>query len=147
MESKHTRRDLKILWRDQPTEDRPVTLDNIRKNADVFQTQIRRRNRREIAAAGVVLLVFGFYSWVLPGWMIKTGSLLVMVGTLWIVWQLRRRASADSTKPAFNHCFRIRLSTGTCASSQSWLMLSKHPLISPSRTHLDECRRSNTFLH
>ncbi len=96
MESKHPPRDLKTLWRDQPTEDRPVTLDNIRKNADVFQAQIRRRNLREIVAAGVVLLVSGFYAWVLPGWMIKTGSLLVMVGTLWVVWQLRRRASAAS---------------------------------------------------
>jgi len=93
MESKHPPRDLKSLWRNQPTEDRPVTLDNIRKNAETFQAQIRRRNLREIIAAGAVLLVFGFYTWVLPGWMIKTGSLLAMVGTLWIVWQLRRRAS------------------------------------------------------
>lgn len=98
MESKYPPRDLKSLWRDQPTEDRPVTLDNIRKNADVFQTQIRRRNLREIVAAAVVLLVFGFYTWVLPGWTIKTGSVLVMVGTLCIIWQLRRRASAVSLR-------------------------------------------------
>lgn len=96
MESKRLPRDLKSLWRDQLIEDRPVTLDNIRKNADVFQSQIRRRNRREMIAAGLVLLIFGFYTWVFPGWMIKTGSALVMVGTLWIVWQLRRRASAGS---------------------------------------------------
>lgn len=94
MESKHPCRDLKSLWRDQPTEDRPMTLDNIRKNAEAFQTRIRRRNLRELVAAGVVLLIFGFYTWVLPGWMIKTGSVLAMVGTLLIVWQLRRRASA-----------------------------------------------------
>lgn len=96
MESKHNPRDVKTLWRDQTTEDHPVTLDNIRKKADVFETQIRRRNLREIVAAVVVLLVFGFYAWALPGWMIKTGSLLVMVGTFCIVWQLRRRASAAS---------------------------------------------------
>lgn len=96
MESRHTRRDAKTVWRDQPTGDRPVTLDNIRKNASEFQTRIRRRNLREILAAGVVLLVFGFYAWVFPGWMIKMGSLLVMAGTLWIVWQLLRRASGAS---------------------------------------------------
>ncbi len=96
MEPKHIPRDVKTLWRDQPTEDHPMTLDNIRKNANVFQTQIRRRNQREIVAAMVVLLVFGFYAWTLPGWMIKTGSLLVMLGKLCIVWQLRRRASAAS---------------------------------------------------
>ena len=94
MESENPPRDLKRLWRNQPTEDRTVTLDNIRKNADAFRAQIRRRNLRELVAAGVVLVVFGFYTWVLPGWMIKTGSVLAMVGTLWIVWQLRRRASA-----------------------------------------------------
>src|SRR5215472_8507582 len=94
MESKHASRDLKSLWRNQPTEDRPVTLDNIRKNAETFQAQIRRRNLREIVAAVVVLLVFGWYTWIFPGWMIKTGSVLAMVGTLWIVWQLRRRAAA-----------------------------------------------------
>jgi hypothetical protein len=101
MESKHPPRDLKSLWRDQPIEDCPMTLDNMRKNADVFQTKIRRRNRLEIAATGLVLLVFGFYTWVLPGWMIKTGSVLVMVGTLWIVWQLRRRASAALLPESF----------------------------------------------
>ena len=99
MESKHPPRDLKRLWRDQPAEDRPMTLDNIDRVANVFQTQIRRRNLRELVAAGVVLLVFGFYTWVLPGWMIKTGSVLVMVGTLWIVWQLHRRASAAAALP------------------------------------------------
>ncbi|HWF99951.1 MAG TPA: hypothetical protein VN691_12225, partial [Steroidobacteraceae bacterium] len=40
----------------------------------ISQTRIRRRNARETVAAGVVLLVFGFYAWVLPGWMIETAA-------------------------------------------------------------------------
>ena len=48
------------------------------------------------AHSSASVLVFGFYAWVLPGWMIKAGSLLVMMGTPWIVWQLSRRACAAS---------------------------------------------------
>jgi Flp pilus assembly protein TadB len=95
MEPKGPPRDLKRLWRNQPTEDRPVTLDTIRENAETFQRQIRRRNLRETLAAVAVVLVFGLYVWVFPGWMIKTGSVLAIAGTLFIVWQLRRRAAAN----------------------------------------------------
>jgi hypothetical protein len=72
-----------------------VTLDTIRENAATFQRQIRRRNLRETLAAVAVVLVFGLYVWVFPGWMIKTGSVLAIAGTLFIVWQLRRRAAAN----------------------------------------------------
>lgn len=94
MENKRPSRDLKALWRDQATEDSSVTLDNIRKHAETFQRKIRRRNLREIFAAAAVILVFGWYTWIFPGWMIKTGSMLTILGTMWIVRQLHRRASA-----------------------------------------------------
>ena len=71
-----------------------MTLDNIRKHAETFQRKIRRRNLREIFAAAAVILVFGWYTWIFPGWMIKTGSMLTILGTMWIVRQLHRRASA-----------------------------------------------------
>ncbi len=94
MENKRPSRDLKALWRDQATEDSSVTLDNIRKHAETFQRKIRRRNLREIFAAAAVILLFGWYTWIFPGWMIKTGSMLTILGTMWIVRQLHRRASA-----------------------------------------------------
>ncbi len=96
METKRPPRDLKALWRNQPTEHRPVTLDNIRGHAETFQRQIRRRNLRETLAAAAVALVFGWYVWIFPGWMIKAGSVLAIAGTLIIVWQLRRRAGATT---------------------------------------------------
>ncbi len=43
------------------------------------------------------------------------------------------------TNPALRNCFRVDLSIGMLPRSQSWLILSKHPLISPSKTHFAEC--------
>ncbi len=42
------------------------------------------------------------------------------------------------TNPALRNCFRVDLSIGILFRSQSWLILSKQPLISPSRTHFAE---------
>ncbi len=99
MEIKAPPRDLKSLWRGQPTEDRPVTLESLRRSAETFQAQVRRRNLLEYIGGGFVILVFGAYAWIFPGWMMKTGSVLTMIGTLWIVWQLHRRASAAAAVP------------------------------------------------
>ena len=40
-----------------------------------------------------------------------------------------------SMNPAFSHFRRMALSIGTWASNQSWLIRSKHDLMSPSKTH------------
>ena len=86
--------DIKKLWRNQKTEDSTVTLDDIRKRAEKFQSRIRRRNLREYIAAAVVVVVFGLYIWIFPGWMIKTGSALSIAAALFVSWQLHKRASA-----------------------------------------------------
>ncbi|MCY1358529.1 hypothetical protein D9M69_450660 [compost metagenome] len=41
-----------------------------------------------------------------------------------------------STTPALNHFLSIILSMGTFLISQSWLMLSKNPFMSPSITQV-----------
>ena len=91
--------DAKALWRKQPSEETVVTLDNIRDRAEKFQSRVRRRNMREYLAALVVVVVFGFYIWIFPGWMIKTGSALSIVAALFVVWQLHKR-SAPQALPA-----------------------------------------------
>ncbi len=68
-----------------------MTLANIHERAQKFQTQVRRRNVREYIAVLVVILVFGFYFWIFPGWIMKTGSALSIVAALFVAWQLHRR--------------------------------------------------------
>jgi hypothetical protein len=46
-----------------------------------------------------VVLVFGFYFWLFPGWMMKTGSALSVVAALFVAWQLHKRGAAH-TLPA-----------------------------------------------
>jgi small neutral amino acid transporter SnatA (MarC family) len=90
--------DIKTLWRNQKTGDAPVTLDDIRRRAEKFQARIRSRNQREYIAAAIVVLVFGWYILIIPGWTIKTGSALCIAAALYISWQLHRRA-ASATPP------------------------------------------------
>jgi hypothetical protein len=86
--------DIKKLWRNQKTEDDTVTLDDIRKRAAKFQSRIHRRNLREYFAAAIVVVVFGLYAWIFPGWMMKTGSVLSIAAALFVSWQIHKRASA-----------------------------------------------------
>ena len=90
------RTDVKTLWRNQKPEDDTVTLAHIHERAATFQKRIRRGVLIEYVASVFVVLVFGFYIWFFPGWMMKTGSALVILATLFVVWQMRRRMSAST---------------------------------------------------
>jgi len=52
-------------------------------------------------------------------------------------------SSSRNTNPAFKNCFRTDLSIGIFSINHSWLMWSKHPLMSPSSTHCGEFLRLN----
>jgi Flp pilus assembly protein TadB len=87
--------ELTHLWRKQPTEDATVSLDIIHDRAQAFQSQIRRRNLREYFAALVVVVGFGRYLWIYPGWMAKAGSALSIIAALFVMWQLHRRGGSQ----------------------------------------------------
>ena len=83
--------DIKILWRNQKTEGTAVTLENIHERAAKFQKRVRNRNLREYIVIPFLVLVFGWYMWIFPGWMMKTGSALSIAAVLFVAWQLYRR--------------------------------------------------------
>jgi hypothetical protein len=91
--------DLKALWRDQEPTAMPIHLAEIRERTTTFERRIRRRNRREYLGVAAVILGFGCYVWLLPGWLTKLGSALVIVGALFVAWRLHRRGS-PGTAPA-----------------------------------------------
>jgi hypothetical protein len=85
--------DLKKLWKDQSAPSVTLSADDLRKEASVFQRRIGRRNLREYLAALFVVAGFARYFWVFPFPLMRIGSGLIILGTLVVVDQLRRRAS------------------------------------------------------
>ncbi len=69
-------------------------LEDVRKGADKFYRYIKWRNRVEYAACVVVVVGFSSYVFLLPNLVHKIASVLVVLATFYVGWQLHRRASA-----------------------------------------------------
>lgn len=89
--------DIKKIWSTQATEGFTMSLDEIRARSTKLQRMVGNRNLREYLAAIFVIILFGFYAWIFPSLLMKAGSVLIMLGTLVVVWQLHKRGSAQST--------------------------------------------------
>ena len=87
--------DIKALWGAQPVDTNPVVIENIRSKADRLESAIRWRNRREYAAALLVIAVFTWYIWLFPAQLTRLGSLLIIAGTLCVCWSLHSRGSSQ----------------------------------------------------
>lgn len=62
----------------------------VKEKAEAFDTRIWRRDLLESIAA---IAVFLFFGWVLlqdPSWWTRSGALLVMAGSAYVFWRLRR---------------------------------------------------------
>ncbi|MBY0241205.1 MAG: hypothetical protein K2X55_18005 [Burkholderiaceae bacterium] len=89
--------DIKNMWRSAspaPAAAVPLEEAELAKRASRFQRRIARRNFLEYAAALLVCGGFIFYLWEFPDPLMRAGSVLSIIGTLVVVWQLRRRASS-----------------------------------------------------
>lgn len=86
-------RPIKTMWRSQETEGFTMSLEEIRARSTKLQRTVRNRNLREYAAAAVIIPIFIVYLVVLPGVVTKIGSVMLILATLFVVWQLHRRGS------------------------------------------------------
>lgn len=84
---------LKSLWRAQELPPVSFPVEELRRNAQRFQRRIRLRNALEYAACVLVVLGFARYFVIFPSPLMRAGSVLIIIGTLLVAWQLRRRAS------------------------------------------------------
>ena len=75
-------------------------LDEVRKGADKFYRYVKWRNLVEYAACVVVVVGFGTYVFTLPHPLQRVGSALVVLATVYVAWQLHRRASAEAPDKA-----------------------------------------------
>jgi hypothetical protein len=85
--------DIKAVWRSQSPEPATISLADVQARARKFERRIFRRNRREYLASLVVIVAFAAIAWAAVGWMMKLGGVLVIAGTLYIVWRLHRDGS------------------------------------------------------
>jgi hypothetical protein len=79
-----------LKWRDVPV----AELCDFPQAAQRFQRRIFRRNLREYAAGVIVTAAFGYYISVSHSALIRTGSGLVIAGTLFVLFTLHKRGAA-----------------------------------------------------
>jgi Flp pilus assembly protein TadB len=106
--------DLKDIWKSQKTEYAPMAIEDIRAQAGKFRSRVQARNLREYIVAVFVIAVFGFYIWDFPNLFMQLGSAMIIAGTLYMVWQLRKRGSS-SPLPSID-------------SASAWLDYHRHAL-------------------
>jgi hypothetical protein len=85
--------ELKSLWKNQPLDPHTVSLETIRNAAHDFHQTIVRRNRYETWACYLVMLVFGGFAFVHASLALRAGCVMVVLGTIVILVQLRKRAA------------------------------------------------------
>ena len=91
--------DVRNVWQNQPLENTPMPLEEIRRRAKQFEKRIARRNMREYIAGAAGIVIFTVYLFIFPNPVARTGSALVIAGSLFVMWQLYRRAT-PATLPA-----------------------------------------------
>jgi hypothetical protein len=88
------------LWQSQKKEYDPMTLAQIHDQALAFERIVRKRNTIEYVtyafAIGISVAV-GFEPRMTP--MIRAGLALIVLGMVFVAWQLHRRGSAENAPP------------------------------------------------
>ena len=95
MRPKAEKPDVKAIWGAQAVEPDLVTVEQIRVNANKFQSRVQRRNRIEYAAGVLVIAGFGSYLWIFPTLLMRMGSLLIIAGAIFIMAWIYFRASVN----------------------------------------------------
>ena len=85
---------LQSLWQSQPVESRQLSDEEIRVEAMRFQRTVRYRNLLEHVAAQAVLIFFSWYGWTADTWLSKAGAGLIVLGTMYLIFQLYTRAAS-----------------------------------------------------
>jgi len=86
--------DMTSIWKNQPAAPPAISLDHLRRKSQKLQKRVLWRNVREYVAAGVVVVAFAYYIWLFPFLLLRVGCILVIAGTLFVVYNLHRRGSA-----------------------------------------------------
>ena len=85
--------DPRNLWQGQEVEKVILTVDEVRSRAARFERRIHRRNVSEYLVGALMIALFTHQLWRTHGWR-ATPVVLIIVGIIYVMFQLHRRASA-----------------------------------------------------
>src|SRR5580704_16189032 len=85
--------DPRSLWQGQEVEKVILTVDEVRSRAARFERRIHRRNVGEYLVGALMIALFTHQLWRTHGWR-ATPAVLMIVGIIYVMFQLHRRASA-----------------------------------------------------
>ena len=86
---------LKSLWASDIDAIAPMSPDELRRHAHKFRRKIARRNTMEYTASAVVIAVFSAFWFLMPLTLARIGALMIVIGTLYVIWCLHSKASAE----------------------------------------------------
>ena len=90
---------VKNIWQSQPGESMKISLAELQRKAKKLESRVQWRNVREYAASAIVIVAFGYYIFKFHDPLIRLGCVLVVAGTLFMVYTLHQRGAAQ-TVPA-----------------------------------------------
>lgn len=96
MTSEFTPSGIEDLWQNQPAEPRKIDPGELRRKMHRFERGTARRNLREYLAAAFIVSGFAYYIYLFPMPLVRVGCALVIAGILYAMFELHRRASAES---------------------------------------------------
>ena len=85
---------IKQAWRASVTHAELPELETLRAGADRFYRRLRRRNAIEYIASALVVVCFSALAFGAPFPVVRVGAVLIVAATLFVSWQIGRRASA-----------------------------------------------------
>ena len=103
--------DFRRAWQSQSATLPSLSPGDLRDQAVALQRRIARRNLREYLGGAVVVPAFSIYAWYFQDWAIRLGALLVILGTLLVMWQIHVRAAARALPGDFG-CTGLRFQRG-----------------------------------
>ena len=81
---------LQSLWQSQPISNTQSLShafeQNIQQDIRSFRHKIASRNQQESICAVIVMLIFGYYCWALPEFLMRVGSGLIVLGSAVILY-------------------------------------------------------------
>jgi hypothetical protein len=86
--------ELKRLWKNQATPGISFSVEDLHRSASKLQRRVAVRNAIEYIACAFVVLSFAQYIVQYPSLLLRAGSMLIILATAVVAWQLHKRASA-----------------------------------------------------
>jgi hypothetical protein len=85
--------DIRHVWQNQPLENKPMPIDEIRRKARQFEKRISRRNLREYVGGALWIAMFTFDIFKFPSPVVRAGCVLLIAGMVCIMVQIYKRAA------------------------------------------------------